>query len=181
MLEPRTTINCPTDKPLVRVKVVPASFGLEGFEDAVWEATEDLMKHNFNEEGKPLSSTEGSCEAITFIVAAPDLFTDHINGGWITSGRVRTGAVSELFSSSLKEKLVIFSKEEGVPLDDTIRLASFHPLWKIDEGSDNGIGSGVVLNGRTATKPFPYTLSGSFQKDTTRDQRDALRMHSQHY
>ena len=158
MLEPRATVNCPTDKPLVRVKVVPASFGLEGFEDAVWEATEDLMKHNCDKEVKqPSSSTEGSCEAITFIVAAPDLFTDPIlmEGG---SPQVEFEPEQfQLFSSSLKEKLVIFSKEEGVPLDDTIWLTSFHPLWKINEGSNNnGRGSGVVLNGRTATKTFPY-------------------------
>lgn len=122
MLEPRTTMSTrsistestednPTSSnnnmPLVRVKVIPASFGLEGFEDAIWEATEGyLMEHataaaaaagcpendeddiSSNTSTGASSTTPGaaststkssgnsSCKAITFVVAAPDLFTD---------------------------------------------------------------------------------------------------------
>ena len=31
-LEPQTTVKCPTDRPVIRVKVVPATYGMEGFE-----------------------------------------------------------------------------------------------------------------------------------------------------
>eukprot|EP00579_Thalassiosira_antarctica_P002761 CAMPEP_0201876208 /NCGR_PEP_ID=MMETSP0902-20130614/7960_1 /ASSEMBLY_ACC=CAM_ASM_000551 /TAXON_ID=420261 /ORGANISM="Thalassiosira antarctica, Strain CCMP982" /LENGTH=320 /DNA_ID=CAMNT_0048403405 /DNA_START=31 /DNA_END=993 /DNA_ORIENTATION=+ len=162
MLEPRTSsIACPTDRPLIRVKVVPASFGLEGFEDAIWEATEDLMKRSTTNENTESSDTQYSstdeyCKAITFVVAAPDLFTDPIltEGGGERSPQVEFEPDRfQEFASSLRGKIVMFSKMEGVPLDDAIKLTPFHPLWKLSDGASNG---GVELDGREACTSFPY-------------------------
>ena len=158
MLEPRpSSIKCPTDRPLVRVKVVPASFGLEGFEDAIWEATEDLLELDG---GAGVQSTAGAtgqssvheaCEAITFVVAAPDLFTDPI----LAEGGGKASPQAEFepdrfgkFSSSLNEKMAAFSESYHVPLEETIRLTPFHPLWK--QGSASG------SRGEGARESFPY-------------------------
>jgi len=77
--EPRSSTECTTMRPLVRVKVVPASFGLEGFEDAIWEATEDVLTQSVHGEEEEMNhhddstTTKGKCRAVTFVVAAPDL------------------------------------------------------------------------------------------------------------
>eukprot|EP00571_Detonula_confervacea_P009416 CAMPEP_0172327102 /NCGR_PEP_ID=MMETSP1058-20130122/58632_1 /TAXON_ID=83371 /ORGANISM="Detonula confervacea, Strain CCMP 353" /LENGTH=305 /DNA_ID=CAMNT_0013044053 /DNA_START=383 /DNA_END=1301 /DNA_ORIENTATION=- len=159
MLEPRTSssIECPVDKPLIRIKVVPASFGLEGFEDAVWEATDDLMQRSAVEPSGTEQHSSGEeyyCKAITFVVAAPDLFTDPtLLEGNSPQAEFEPDSFHE-FASTLREKLVMFSKMEGVSLlDDDIQLTSFHPLWKM---SDSDSGGGVELGGRKACTSFPY-------------------------
>lgn len=144
MLEPRTSssVKCPTDRPLVRVKVVPASFGSEGFEDAVWEATEGLMEQSATQEnGTPneahhSTSVTDYCKSITFIVAAPDLFTDPslLEGGSSPQAEFEPDRFRE-FTATLREKMVLFSKMEGVPLDDAIQLAPFHPMWDLTDGA----------------------------------------------
>ena len=165
MLEPRTSststaTKCPTIMPLVRVKVVPASFGLEGFEDAIWEATEDLMKYtssgsiaDVTREDRIIAEENEGCRAITFIVAAPDLFTDPSllvmdgNAGPPSSPQAEfePGRFQE-FASTIREKMVLFSKMEGVPLDDAIQVKRFHPLWRY-----------IGLDGRQADgNAFPY-------------------------
>lgn len=149
MLEPRSAVKCPTDRPVIRVKVVPASYGLEGFEDAVWEATEDLMTYSSSSSG----TEEECCKAITFVVAAPDLFTDpSLLEGASPQAEFEPERFQE-FSSTLREKMVLFSKLEGIPLDDDIQLTPFHPLWKFSDfnedelnGSDDG----------AACPSFPY-------------------------
>ena len=156
MIEPQSTcIKCPTHRPLVKVKVVPASFGLEGFEDTIWRATEDLLELNEEEEAaasttKHSASSSGAnnniddahCKAITFVVAAPDLFTDptllNDEGDDTVSPRLSPQAEFEpdtfrSFSSTLKERMTLFSKLEGVPLNDTIDLHSYHPLWRNED------------------------------------------------
>ena len=159
MLEPRTSsIKCPVDRPLVRVKVVPASFGLEGFEDAVWEATEDLMQCSTSTNNGSGTTEEHSsdakeeyCKAITFVVAAPDLFTDpSLMEGERSPQEEFEPDNCHAFSSTLREKLVMFSKMEGVTLlDDDIQLNSFHPLWKEASDSATSYGEGIG-------KSFPY-------------------------
>lgn len=193
MLEPRTTPTshiddkCPTDRPLVRAKVVPASFGLEGFEDAIWEATGDLMadvvgisdtdmdnnndgvvgsdRRQQRRNGPASSSSSSYCRAITFVVAAPDLFTDPIlaEGG---GGRGSSSPQAEFepdrfreFASSLEAKMATFSRMEeeagGVlpGLDEVIRLTPMHPLWKSsNRDGEEGEGAGVG----DACRSFPY-------------------------
>lgn len=156
MLEPRTPMNDAeaSTKPLVRVKVVPASFGQEGFEEAVWEATEDLLVQS---DTKGEASSTKRCKAITFVVAAPDLMDPTLME---KGGRAYRSAQAEFdmdgfraFTSTLMEKLVMFSKIEGIPLDDKIQLTPFHPMWRECVGE----GSGAELEGRQAVcKPFPY-------------------------
>ena len=157
MIEPQSTcIKCPTIRPLVKVKVVPASFGLEGFEDTIWRATEDLLelneeeeaaasttKHSSNTNGDAIDNDDAHCKAITFVVAAPDLFTDptllNDEGDDTVSPRLSPQAEFELdtfrsFSSTLKECMNLFSKLEGVPLlNDTIDLHSYHPLCRNED------------------------------------------------
>jgi len=60
--------------PSLRVKVVPASFGLDGFEDAVWEAADDALL--FGRRLLPVGATVSTTTTMTLVVAAPDLFTD---------------------------------------------------------------------------------------------------------
>jgi len=155
MLEPRpSSIRCPTDRPLIRVKVVPASFGLEGFEDAVWEATEDLMERSvgMHEKAEPDaeggSRKEGYCRAITFVVAAPDLFADPTLAEGASSPQAEFEPdLFREFASALRGKLAMFSEAEGVPLDDAIRLTPYHPLWKAGDAESDGT---------SACMPFPY-------------------------
>lgn len=179
MLEPRSSVNCPTDRPVVRVKVVPASFGLDGFEDAVWEATEGMMGDTSvpgaEMNGATKSNEEGWCRATTFVVAAPDLFNDSSlvdDGGEEGGGapprttspqaEFEPGSFRE-FSDSLGRKLDAFSRAEGLPgLSDAVKLTSFHPLWR-DEGSEKGVlcggDGGDGSEGGTALpscRPFPY-------------------------
>lgn len=159
MLEPRSSGACPTDRPTVRVKVVPASFGLEGFEDALWEATEDLLKCSSTpgkEEGLRAANNgrpDDGCRAITFVVAAPDLFTDPtllVEGGTLSPQAEFEPDRFREFASTLREKMAAFSRMEGVSLDDDVELTPFHPLWTSN-------GSGVELEGRRASAAsFPY-------------------------
>ena len=140
MIKPRTTsLKCPTDRPLVRVKVIPASFGLEGFEDGIWAATEDLLGvTTSNEEAKRTSDDveDDYCKAITLIVAAPDLADPNL----VEDSMSRLSPQAEFeqttfekFSSSLREKLTMYSRVEGLPLlNDVIDLKPYHPLWKDD-------------------------------------------------
>jgi len=132
MIKPRTTsVKCPTDRPLVKVKVIPASFGLEGFEDAVWAATEDLLGI-----ATPNGEARDYCKAITFVVAAPDLADPIL----VEDSMPRSSPQAEfeqttfeIFSSSLREKLTMYSRVEGLPLlNDVIDLKPYHPLWKDD-------------------------------------------------
>ena len=160
MLEPRTNAKCPTDRPVIRVKVVPATYGLEGFEDAVWEATEDLMKCSANTFGNAdhESSAEECCKAITFVAAAPDIFADP---NLMEVGLSSPQAEFEpdrfrVFSSTLREKIVLFSRMEDVPLDDAVQLTAFHPLWKLGDNFDSGSNYGVEVGGRKALQSFPY-------------------------
>jgi len=172
MLEPRTSsIVCPTDRPLVRVKVVPASFGLDGFEDATWEATEDLIERSSSgsiKSNESNSAEEHYCRAITLVVAAPDLFTDptiHTKEG-VVGGMKSSSPQVEFepdgfreFTSALRGKLVAFSKMEGVPLNDAIRLTPFHPLWRMSDGfaTESGNGNdGVEFDGVSSGESFPY-------------------------
>ena len=139
MIKPRSSsVKCPTDRPLVKVKVIPASFGLEGFEDAVWSATEDLLGvATPNEEAKRTSDDveDDYCKAITFVVAAPDLADPIL----VEDSMPRLSPQAEfeqttfeVFSSSLREKLTMYSRVEGVVplLNDMIDLKPYHPLWK---------------------------------------------------
>ena len=140
MIKPRTSsVKCPTDRPLVKVKVIPASFGLEGFEDAVWAATEDLLGVvTPNGEAKQDIENDDNdyCKAITFVVAAPDLADPIL----VDDSMPRLSPQAEfeqttfrVFSSSLREKLTLYSRVEGLPLlNDVIDLIPYHPLWKDD-------------------------------------------------
>jgi len=129
-------VKCPTDRPLVKVKVVPASFGLEGFEDAIWSATEDLLGVA-TPNGEAARSTtdkndeEDFCKAITFVVAAPDLADPILIEDSMPSVQAEFEQTTfEKFSSSLREKLTMYSRVEGLPLlNDVIHLKPYHPLW----------------------------------------------------
>lgn len=160
MLERRPEVTkCPTDRPLVRVKVVPASFGLEGFEDAVWEATEDLIinleKVKTNYFPSVASTTEkGYCEAFTFVVAAPDLFTDPtlIEGGKAESPQV------EFEPSQFRGFTSAMIK--CMPMDNPIKLTPFHPMWHDSQEAKQLDGRGV------SGVNFPYpcvAVSGTFE------------------
>lgn len=133
----------------------PASFGLEGFEDAVWEATEDLLaispnakNHAPKDHSNDVDDEDDYCKAITFIVAAPDLFTDPA----LLEGVPRALSPQaefepdkfQAFSSALRGKIAMFSQVEGTPLNDTIELEALHPLYR----SDMKLG--------TSYRPFPY-------------------------
>jgi len=152
--EPRSsTTECTTTRPLVRVKVVPASFGLEGFEEAVWEAYEEEMNHHVG--GDPAVSTnKGKCRAVTFVVAAPDLMDPILmEDSSSASSQVEFEPDRfRLFASSLSEKLREFEKIEGVPLMDSVELTSFHPLWT--NSDECGI---VSIDGSSqGCRYFPY-------------------------
>jgi hypothetical protein len=101
--------------------------------------------------GDDTSSSSSRCKAITFVVAAPDLFTDptlfddEIQQGGSSSSRNEAMLRSPQaefepdrfreFASTIKEKLAIFSRAEDVPwLDEkNIHLTAFHPLWRDGE------------------------------------------------
>mmetsp|Transcript_10629 Transcript_10629/g.15777 ORF Transcript_10629/g.15777 Transcript_10629/m.15777 type:complete len:339 (-) Transcript_10629:125-1141(-) len=161
--EPRSSSSsteCTTTRPLVRVKVVPASFGLEGFEDAIWEAYEEEMNHHDDDDDDSTTTTstkKNKCREVTFIVAAPDL-SDPILMEEGTSDSVSPQEEFEpdrfrLFASSLSEKLREFEEIEKVPLRDKVQLTSFHPLWKNSE--ECGI---VSIDGSSSEgcRYFPY-------------------------
>ncbi len=97
--EPRSSMEFTTAtmRPLVRVKVVPASFGLEGFAEAIWEAYEEEMNLHDDDSSTTITTTSSTtissttssssnrrmeekkkkkCKAVTIIVAAPDLTDD---------------------------------------------------------------------------------------------------------
>ncbi len=153
--EPRSsssssTDECTTTRPLVRVKVVPASFGLEGFEDAVWEAYEEEMNHHDS------ASTKGKkCRAVTFVVAAPDIMDPNLMEGSSASPQVEfePDRFRIFASKTLSEKLKEFEEIEGVSLTDDIELTSFHPLWK-NNSDECGI---VSIDGTgLGCRYFPY-------------------------
>ena len=127
--EPRSSssMECTTTatmRPLVRVKVVPASFGLEGFEEAIWEAYEEEMNLHDDWIGK---EKKKKCKAVTIIVAAPDL-TDDPNlttmegtGADIDIPKSSSSPQAEfepdrfrMFVLSLDDKLREFEEEEEV-------------------------------------------------------------------
>lgn len=119
-------------KPSVRVKVVPASFGLETFEDVVWEALEDLMiEEEKNHSESSAATDEIECRAVTFVVAAADINDPILAEGGKESPQAEFESDSfRAFSSTLREQLKVFSDIEDVPLIDEVELTSFHPLWK---------------------------------------------------
>ncbi|KAL3797970.1 hypothetical protein HJC23_013208 [Cyclotella cryptica] len=141
MLSKGTASSCmSSSKPLIRVKVIPASFGLEAFEDAIWEAAQDLIPRSSivaTTDTAPAISKKSTCKAITFVVASPDL-SDPIlrekNGGCSKSSSQAEFASDtfQSFASTLHEKLKMFSRMEEVALDDLIEVRAFHPLWKED-------------------------------------------------
>ncbi len=145
MLEPRVSVECPTDvKPNIRIKVVPASFGIDGFEEAVWEAVESMMKLTATSKksqaargddgGDSPSSARDECfQPITLVVAAPDLFTDPILLDGISPQTEFESDRFRVFSSTLSEKIAMSAKMEGgVPsLDNDIQITTHHPLWRM--------------------------------------------------
>jgi hypothetical protein len=152
--EPRSssssTEECTTTRPLVRVKVVPASFGLEGFEDAVWEAYEEEMNHHDS-----ASTKEKNCRSVTFVVAAPDIMDPNLMEGSSASPQVEfePDRFRTFASTTLSEKLKEFEEIEGVSLTDDIELTSFHPLWK-NNSDECGI---VSIDGSDqGSRYFPY-------------------------
>jgi len=132
MISKETDSSCTSSsKPLIRVKVIPASFGLEAFEDAVWEATQDLIPRT----SMVAKTKKSTCKAITFVVASPDLsdpiLTEKNGGCSKTSSQAEFASDTFLnFALTLHEKLKMFSRMEGVALDDLIEVRAFHPLWK---------------------------------------------------
>ena len=184
MLDSRVSSDeCPTDAnksdknnhhhhhhpPLIRIKVIPASFGLDGFEEAVWEATESMMmkklSDKYTQNGEPhggggailQSPTNESCQAIitttTLVVAAPDLFTDPILLDGISPQAEFESDRFRVFSSELKEKkLALMSTMDdddgAVFLNNDIQLTSYHPFWRMSDSSDRSATS--------AGKQFPY-------------------------
>jgi hypothetical protein len=154
--EPRPSFSsteCHIRRPLVRIKVVPASFGLEGFEDAIWEATEDLLTQTS-------SDSDAKCRAVTFIVAAPDLSDPILMEKGKESPQVEFEPDRfRSFALTLRDKLRVFSEIEGAPsLMDEIELMSYHPLWKKDN-SKSSISTAIVkIDGSSShgCKYFPY-------------------------
>lgn len=161
MLESRTSSDeYPSDDnntPNIRVKVIPASFGLDGFEEAVWEATECMMMkkradtctHGQQSHAAALkSSTVESCQAITLVVAAPDLFTDPILLDGISPQAEFESDRFRAFSTNLKKKLALMIKvDEGSVLNDDIHITTYHPLWQKGESREKST---------TAGQQFPY-------------------------
>jgi hypothetical protein len=97
---------------------------LEGFEDAIWEATQEL-----------LSSTDeasADAQAMTFVVASPD-FSDPIlaeHNCKTSSPQAEFASDSfKLFVDTLQDKLEMISELEDLPFDDAVSFRSFHPLW----------------------------------------------------
>jgi len=118
---------------LVRIKVIPASFGLEGFEDVIWEATEEILSYSLsNSSDRDNVPLDKDMTAITFVVASPD-FSDPI----LSEHRCKHSSAQAEFAcetfkpfvDTLQDKLTDFSRLEDVPLDDAITVKAFHPLW----------------------------------------------------
>jgi len=167
--EEECTTTTTTKRPLVRVKVVPASFGLEGFEEAVWEAYEEEMNHHDHDNDDESTSNKNNkktCRAVTFVVAAPDL-TDPIlmEDSYSASPQVEFEPDRfRSFALSLSEKLMEFERMEegsGVPsllmmMDSSsndVELTSFHPLWT--NSDECGIVSSVDGSSQ-GCRYFPY-------------------------
>lgn len=159
--------------PSIRIKVVPASFGLDGFEDAVWEATEDaLVGIHRDDDDEGAASSRRS--VTTLVVAAPDLFTDPalLEGDGREGGhRPRLSSPQaefesdrfREFASALEGRLAEFSRLVGAEGaggggvttsysssssdDEDVHFATFHPLWRTD-----GTGEGGAL----PRESFPY-------------------------
>lgn len=129
VLQTQHQIATTPTKPLIKIKVIPASFGLEAFEDAIWEATQELLASS-------LSNDVADCdvqEAMTsFVVASPDLsdpiLTEH--GCKNCSPQAEFACDSfEAFVDTLHAKLETISRLESVSLNDVITVQAFHPLW----------------------------------------------------
>ena len=169
MLEPRVSSDeCPTDDnnsdnnnnthnlnnnpPIIRIKVIPASFGLDGFGEAVWETTESMImiKKKLGDKNTQNGQTNESCPAVitTLVVAAPDLFTDPILLDGISPQAEFESDRFRIFCSNLKQKkLALISKNDGAVLNDDIHIASFHPFWRLSDSSESSA---------SARKQFPY-------------------------
>ena len=166
MIESRVSSDeCPNDDnntsnpPIIRIKVIPASFGLDGFEETVWEAAESMMMkrladtytHGQLQHGASMPSpTNQTCQAmITLVVAAPDLFTDPILLDGISPQAEFESDRFRVFSSNLSEKLALVTKGEGaVVLNDDIHFTTYHPLWRMSEPSER--------RSTISEKQFPY-------------------------
>ncbi len=144
------------DNPEIKVKVVPASFGLEGFEDAIWEATENLLiRHYSDDEDKNTSAKE----AVTFVVAAPDLndpiLTERDNEKTKSPQAEFDPDGFRKFTAGLREKLQLFSKIEGgineELLENLICLTSHHPQWRDAEGDTSAFSAEGVVHSGSAT------------------------------
>lgn len=123
-LKPQDT----SSKQAIRIKVIPASFGLEGFEDAVWEATQELLPYSLNGD----TSTATSTQAMTFVVASPDLSDPILTEEDCKSSSPQAEFASDSFqgfADTLQDKLIMFSKLEGVPLEEAVKVRAFHPMW----------------------------------------------------
>mmetsp|Transcript_6989 Transcript_6989/g.14593 ORF Transcript_6989/g.14593 Transcript_6989/m.14593 type:complete len:351 (+) Transcript_6989:1-1053(+) len=159
--EPNTT-SLKENNSEIKVKVVPASFGLEGFEDAVWEATENLLiSHYYENEDRNTSDSE----AVTFVVAAPDLndpiLTEQDNERTKSPQAEFDPDGFRKFTSGLWEKLQLFSKMEGgisnELVENLICLTSHHPQWRNPREDGVVHSSGTPLKERLQTcSCFPY-------------------------
>lgn len=112
----------------IRMKVIPASFGLEGFEDAIWEATQETLLSSLPNDVTPKDPKE----AITFVVAAPDLSDPILTEQNCKDSSPQAEFASDsfkAFADTLQDKLEMFSELEDMPLDDALTVETFHPLW----------------------------------------------------
>ena len=122
------SIHSISTEPQIRIKVIPASFGLEGFEDVVWEAAQEILP--------PYSlsrSNDVPANPITFVVASPDLSDPILNErkGCKTASPQAEFACDffKSFAESLQDKLEILSEVEDGPIKDALTIKAFHPLW----------------------------------------------------
>jgi hypothetical protein len=162
--------ECPTDNnnnntPSIRIKVIPASFGLDGFEEAIWEATESMLMNKLAHTTTTTATTshtskndddsnEYYCrQSITLVVAAPDLFTDPILLDGISSQAEFESDRFRIFSSHLSEKLAMMISGGASSLHDDIRITAYHPLWRMSERRRNGESN---ASSSTREQQFPY-------------------------
>ena len=148
----------PTDSnnnntPSIRIKVIPASFGLDGFEEAIWEATESMLMTKLSYTTSDYSKEYYDCrQSITLVVAAPDLFTDPILLDGISSQAEFESDRFRIFSSHLSEKLAMMISGGASSLHDDIRITAYHPLWRMSEQRNGEINS----SSSTREQQFPY-------------------------
>jgi hypothetical protein len=115
-------------EPKIRIKVIPASFGLEVFEDVVWEAVQEILP------SYPLSHNNVSANAITIVVASPDLSDPILNerkGCKTASPQAEFACDSfQSFAGVLQGKLEMLSKVDDVLTKDDLAIKAFHPIWR---------------------------------------------------